>query len=117
MAKSTTAANDGAGGETKQDAKARRRRSNRPYPPSSFEEAVKFAREVYEFNSGQPVRKLSLFDHLGRSPESSASRESITNANKYGLVKGSFAAEQLELTPDGLAVVADGVGPREQARG
>jgi len=102
--------------ETKEEAKRRRRRSNRPYPPSSFEEAVKFARDVYEFNSGLPVRKLSFFDHLGRSPESSTSRDAITNANKYGLLKGSFAAEQLELTQDGLSVVADDVSPREQAK-
>jgi hypothetical protein len=68
-------------------AKTRRRRSNRPYPPSSFEEAFKFVREVFNFNSGMSVRKLSLFNHLGRSPESSASREDITNANKYGLIK------------------------------
>jgi hypothetical protein len=63
-----------------------------------------------------PVRKLSLFDHLGRSPESSASREAITNANKYGLLKGSFAADQLELTADGLAVVGESVSVRERAR-
>lgn len=100
----------------KEDSKRRRRRSNRPYPPASFEEAVKFAREVYEFNSGLPVKKLSFFDHIGRSPDSSASRDAITNANKYGLLKASFAAEQLELTQDGLSVVADEVAPREQAR-
>ncbi|WP_324134416.1 hypothetical protein [Bosea sp. (in: a-proteobacteria)] len=72
--------------------------------------------DVYEFNSGLPVRKLSLFDHLGRSPDSSLSRDAITNANKYGLVKGSYAAEQIELTPDGLAVVSEATGPRERAK-
>lgn len=98
------------------ETKPRRRRSNRPYPPASLEEAVKFAREIYEFNSGLPVRKLSFFDHVGRSPESSASREAITNGNKYGLLKGSFSSEQLELTPDALAIVADSCRPREQAK-
>lgn len=96
--------------------KARRRRPNKPYPPGSLEDAVKFATEVYNFNSGLPVRKLSLFDHLGRSPDSSLSRDAITNANKYGLVKGSYAAEQIELTVDALSVVGETGSPREKAK-
>jgi len=40
----------------------------------------------------------------------------IGNANKYGLVKGSASAEQLELTPDGARSVDEEAPKREQAK-
>lgn len=75
-----------------------------------------FAKELHEFGSGQPVRRLSLFDHLERSPESGSSRQLITNANRYGLIKGSYAAELLELTNEGQKATADHISPRERSR-
>lgn len=98
------------------DSRKRRRKSNRPYPPSSFEEAVKFAKDIYDFGSGAPVRKLTFYNHLGRSPESSASRDAITNANKYGLIKASFSAEQIELTNQAINIVGDSASERERTR-
>ena len=75
-----------------------------------------FARSVFDFASGNPVRRLSLFDHLGRSPDSSASRDLITNSSKYGLTKGSYKADQIEMTPDGATVFSDQTAPRDRAR-
>jgi hypothetical protein len=40
----------------------------------------------------------------------------ITNSNKYGLTKGSYVAEQLELTADGRKAVDDSIPKREQAQ-
>jgi hypothetical protein len=40
----------------------------------------------------------------------------ITNANKYGLLKSSYASEQLELTADALAIVGEKAGERERAK-
>jgi hypothetical protein len=94
----------------------KRRRTQRPFPACPFEEAAEFAREVLAFGSGQPVRRLSLFDHLGKSPESGPSRQLITNANKYGLIEGSYAAEQLKLTPEGIRAVDDEIPKREQTK-
>ena len=68
----------------------------RPFPAASFEEALAFAREIFRLAGGQPVRRLTLFDQLGKAPESSASRMLITNANKYGLAKGGYQAEHLD---------------------
>ena len=82
---------------------ARRGRSNRPFPAVPFTEAHEFAKQIYDFGSGQPVRRLSLFDHLQRTPDSGPSRQLITNANKYGLLKGSYASEHLELTQEASA--------------
>lgn len=39
---------------------------------------------------------------MGKSPESSISRTLISNANKYGLVRGNSKSEFLELSPDSL---------------
>ncbi|WGD29325.1 hypothetical protein AncyloWKF20_16320 [Ancylobacter sp. WKF20] len=96
--------------------KKRRRKSNRTYPPSTFDDAIMFARSVYDFGAGAPVRKLSYYNHIGKSPESSASRDSITNAFKYGLVKSSFASEQIELTSSALIIVGDNANERERAK-
>jgi hypothetical protein len=94
----------------------KRKRSQRPFPACAFEEALGFARALHEYGSGKSVRRLSLFDHLGKAPESGPSRQLIVNANKYGLVKGSASAEQLELTPDGARSVDEEAPKREQAK-
>lgn len=96
--------------------KAKRTRKVRQFPASSFDEPYEFAKQVYEFGSGQSVRRLSLFDHLDKSPDSSASRMAITNANKYGLIKGNYAADQLELTETGKIAVSETSSPREQTK-
>jgi hypothetical protein len=94
----------------------RRKRTARPFPAAAFEEALEFAKELFVVGSGQPVRRLTLFDHLGKAPDSGASRMLITNSNKYGLTKGSYVAEQLELTPEGRKAVDEGIPKREQAQ-
>jgi hypothetical protein len=96
--------------------KETRKRVSRNFPASSFEEALEFAKAIFKIGSGNPVRRLTLFNELGKSPESSASRQIITNAGKYGLVSGGYQAEQLELTPDGLRAI-DEEGPgRERVK-
>lgn len=95
---------------------ARRGRSARPFPAGPFEEALEFAKAIFELGSGTPVRRLTLFDHLQRTPDSGPSRMLVTNASKYGLIKGSYASEQLELTPEGKKVCDDNTSPRERAR-
>jgi hypothetical protein len=74
------------------------RRQVRPFPAHAFEEALQFAQTIQNSSGNQPIRRLTLFDELGKSPESSASRTLITSAFKYGLVKGSYKSEALELT-------------------
>ena len=41
----------------------RRTRATRPFPAAPFEEALDFAQELFKVGSGQPVRRLTLFDH------------------------------------------------------
>jgi hypothetical protein len=71
-----------AGARKREDTKKgkrRQRRSNRPYPPSTFEEAVKFARDIYEFGAGNPVRKLTFYE--SRPKVAQAETQSRTRIN------------------------------------
>jgi hypothetical protein len=103
--------------DTRPEAQTKRRtRATRPFPAVAFEEALDFAQELFKVGSGQAVRRLTLFDHLGKAPESGPSRMLITNAGRYGLISGSYIAEHLELTDDGIKAVDEGISKREQAR-
>lgn len=86
------------------------------FPAATFEDALEFATAIYRNGSGQAVRRITLFGQLGKSPESGPSRQLVTNSAKYGLTKGSYNAESLELTPDGLLSVGDDASPGARVR-
>lgn len=67
-------------------------------PVMSFEDVMPLAEGIWECASGKKVRRITLFDHLGKSPESSPSRTLVTSSSKYGLTNGGYQAEYLELT-------------------
>lgn len=96
--------------------KPKKGRVVRNFPASPFEEALVFAKSVLDFGAGATVRRVTLFNHLGKSPESSLSRQIITNANKYGLIKGGYQADVLELTPEGKKAADEQIQPRERTR-
>lgn len=102
--------------DSRVEAAVKRKRAQRPFPACSFEEALDFSREVFNYGSGKSVRRISLFDHLNKSPESSASRQLITNSNKYGLIKGGYSADQIELTSEGIKAIDDELPAREQRK-
>jgi hypothetical protein len=107
-----TQASDSAG-----KPKARRRRTVRPFPVSSFKNASELAEAIVQIAGGaREVRRITLFDHLGRSPESGHSRQAVTNSARYGLTVGSYTAETLKLTDDGFGAVNPEASPRERAR-
>jgi len=87
--------------------KTGRSRIVRAYPVGQFEEAMEFAKNIYDYGSGQKVRRLAFFNHLGKSPDSSSSRMLIINCGKYGLIKGGYQSEFLELTDIGLQATSD----------
>lgn len=94
----------------------KRRRINRPYPVYPFENALQLAYDIQQLSSGKPIRRITLLDALGKSPDSSSSRDWITNASKYGLTKGSYSSENIELTPEGYTASADDVSEVDKAR-
>jgi hypothetical protein len=77
------------------------RKSVRPFPAHAFSDALEFAQAIQNSAGDNSVRRILIFDELKRSPESSASRTLITSCSKYGLIKGSYKSESLELTPLG----------------
>lgn len=101
---------------TKIEKALRKKRSLRSFPTSTFDEPLEFAMAVFRIGSGQAVKRLTLFDQLGKSPESSASRQLIINAGRYGLTKGGVQADNIELTPDGQKAVDEQINDRERAR-
>lgn len=95
---------------------ARRRRRRRPFPALPFREALQLATAIQEYASGSRVRRLTLFDRMGRSAESSASRNLITASGQYGITKGAYNAEYLELTPLGAQASSPESSEWEKAR-
>lgn len=73
----------------------------RLFPASTFADALALPDAIWQHSAGERIRRLTLFDAMGKSPESGPSRQLITNSGKYGLTSGSYAAEYLELTPRG----------------
>lgn len=92
--------------------KTPRKRRVLAFPTLPFEQPRSLAEALFRNGAGQPVRRLTLFDAIGKAPESGPSRTLITASSKYGLIKGSAASETIELTEVGRKVVDESVPPR-----
>ncbi len=91
--------------------KAMRVRKERKFPPLIFEEALALPEAIQKHASGQKVRRLTLFEKLNRSPDNAEARRLITASGQYGLTRGGYQAEYLELTPEGNEATGDDVAP------
>lgn len=89
--------------------KAKKTRASRPYPACPFTETLPLAEAIHQYAAGQKVRRLTLLQHMQRSPTSSTTMMLITNSGKYGVTTGSYRAEYLELTPEGSIATSPGV--------
>jgi hypothetical protein len=89
------------------DTLASKKRQRKPFTVGAFEQVLNFARVIYNLGAGEKVRRLTIFDTLGKSPDSGPSRMLIILSGKYGLTKGGYTAEFLELTPKGLECVSE----------
>jgi hypothetical protein len=86
-----------------------------PFPPVPFLSVLSLAEAIQRHGAGQPTRRITIFDKLDKSPESSASRLLITNSGRYGVTKGSYKADVLELTPLGAVATSPDSPARERA--
>lgn len=86
--------------------KGKRKRAIRLFPMLTYEECLILANAIWEFASGQKIRRLTLFDQIGKSPESGPSRALITASSKYGLINGSTQSEYIELTQIGASATS-----------
>lgn len=93
---------------------ARKPRKERKFPARTFQEALGIADAIQKYAAGQKVRRLTLFEKLDQSPDSAESKRLITASGQYGLTKGSYASEYLELTAEGKEATGEDVAPAKQ---
>lgn len=79
-----------------------RGRSNRPHPPRPLATALQVAQAIADSNASRPMNRLLLAEAMKFSPSSSAFRERVAAAAKYGLTEGNYHSEIIALTPLGV---------------
>ena len=92
-------------------AKPTRSRKARPYPASSFNDALPLGEAIIKHAAGERVRRLTLLQQMDKSPNSGPTKMMIS---KYGITTGSYAAEHLELTEQGRTAVDTTKSPIER---
>jgi len=60
------------------------------------------------------VRRLTLFEKLNKEPDSHEARRLVTASGQYGLTKGGYQADFLELTSVGKEATSEGVAPAKK---
>lgn len=95
---------------------ATRTRTARPYPASSFQDALDLGNAIMLHAAGERVRRLTLLEKMGKSATSGATKMMITNSGKYGITTGSYAADFFELTPIGAIAVNPAKPERERRK-
>jgi hypothetical protein len=100
--------------KTVKEAKSARSRKARPYPASSFADALPLGDAIMKHAAGDKVRRLTLLQQMDKSPTSGPTKMMITNSGKYGITNGSYAAEYLELTDQGRIAVDTSKAPGER---
>ncbi|MCH7903374.1 MAG: hypothetical protein IH944_02275 [Armatimonadetes bacterium] len=77
------------------------------YPPKSLKEALKLPKKILEANAGHPMYRPTLADNLGFTSSSEIFRQLITAGGQYGLTKGSYNAENIDLGDNARAAVSN----------
>lgn len=95
---------------------AKRTRTARIYPALSFEQALVLAEAIHEHASEIKVSRLTLLKKMNMSQTSSVTQILITSSGKYGLTKGSYLAESIELTVKGAIASDKHSPPRAKAQ-
>ncbi len=88
-------------------ASSTRRRGPKPFPVLKLEEVLPLAKTIHNEGVSGQLRRLTLFDRLNRSPDSSLSRQMVISSNRYGLTTGGAQAETITLTDTGRAIVTE----------
>lgn len=86
--------------ESKKTKKKRSRRTM-PFATMPASECTIIPESIWKYAAGQNIRRLTLFDQIGKAPESGPSRTLITASSKYGFTKGNTQSEYIELTEEG----------------
>lgn len=85
----------------------KRKRAYGTFPRLPLSKALELPQKIYGLGEGEDVRRLYVFDKLGKSSTSGHSKDWMAAANGgYGLITGSYATEYLGLTERGRKIVA-----------
>ncbi len=80
-------------------------RSQRPFPRHPLQEALKIAQAIHDKNNDRPMKPMFIAVSIGRKPDSSEFRLLLSSSFKYGLTKGSYVSEHIELTPLAISII------------
>lgn len=84
---------------------SRRARRRKDFPVTPFSEAAALAETILREGVERQLRRLMVFDRMGRKPDSGKSRQLITDSGKYGLTVGGYSAEYLKVTDDAVELL------------
>lgn len=93
-----------------------RKPGRKPYPIVSLADVLPLAEGIMKHNAGQPVVRETLLKKMNLDPGSRATRNLITNSNKYGATEGSYDAPTLKLSPKGAQAVNPKSDPEVRKR-
>ncbi len=88
------------------NASSPQKRKRGAFPRLSLKKSLELSKAIYKLGQGEPIRRLNIFDSLGKSAESGSSRSLVTNSSAYGLTKGGYQADYLELTEKGKMLIS-----------
>ncbi len=72
----------------------------------SLNQSLKIAKSIEDNNAGNPYNRIDLCKSLELSPNGSVFRTLLVASNRYGLTKGNYNADKIELTELGSSIVA-----------
>jgi len=88
------------------DKQEKKQKTKGLFPTRSLQHALKIAESIKTNNNLHPYNRLDLAASLNYSPNSSGFRLLIISSSNYGLTKGSYIAEKIELTDLGKKIVS-----------
>src|SRR2546427_337235 len=95
----------------------RGRAASKPFPGTTFESVLPLAKVIFDHaGASREMRRLTVFDKLGKGPESGPSRMLIINSARYGLTTGGVQAEVLKLTEEGVLVLDPSTSPAKSTQ-
>lgn len=95
------------------EAQRRGRGPSKPYPPDTFKNCLVLARAIRDNGLDDSIRRVTVLRRLDRQPDSRASRDLVTNSNKYGLTTGGNHAETVGVSEEAKSILnAEDAGRR-----
>ncbi len=72
----------------------------------SLDQTLKIGKSIEENNAGNSYNRIDLCKSLDLAPNGSTFRLLLVASNRYGLTKGNYSADKIELTELGSSIVA-----------